>query len=130
MLEFSKRWGPYFFSAFIALVLGIVPVFIFLKDSPVIMRNALIILSILATICLILTIVALFYDLMAALRKDREKKREVYHEALVESFMKTGMTKERAEIAAMGRPPAPPIDGDDEIAWRYPRKNRWKYPRK
>jgi uncharacterized membrane protein len=122
MLEFSKRWGPYFFTAFIALALGIVQVFIFLKDSPCLMRNLGIMLSILALICFILTMLALFYDLMDICRKNRDKKREDSHKALVESFMKTGMSRERAEIAATGRPAGPPIDGLDEDGWSSPRE--------
>jgi nitrogen fixation/metabolism regulation signal transduction histidine kinase len=74
-VEFSKRWGPYFFSAFVALVIAIVPVFIFLKDSPILMQNALIILSILAAICLILTIIALFFDLVDARKRDGKQNR-------------------------------------------------------
>ena len=70
MLEFSKRWGPYFFSAFILLVLGMVQLLYFLKDYPVLVYKAFIIFSILAIICLFFTIIALFYDLMDARKRD------------------------------------------------------------
>lgn len=66
MVEFAKHWGVYFFSAFIALVIGIVQALIFLTNpTPII-----IILVILAIICLIATIIALYYDLRDAYRKD------------------------------------------------------------
>ncbi|MFH1140303.1 MAG: hypothetical protein V1724_01230, partial [Chloroflexota bacterium] len=73
MLEFARRWGPAFLAAFIASILGIIPVLIYVKDyrTPVI-----VFLLVLASICLGFTIYALVCDIKEGLRKDRERKRE------------------------------------------------------
>jgi hypothetical protein len=125
MLEFSKRWGPYFLTASAAFAVGTAPVLIFLNDSPCLMLTLTIIFSTLAVICLIFAIIALFYDLRDVCRRNREKKREASHKALAESFKRAHpeWTPEQVEIAATGRTePYQPIDGDDEDEWISPRE--------
>jgi ABC-type transport system involved in cytochrome bd biosynthesis fused ATPase/permease subunit len=100
MLDFYKRAWNYFFTAFVAFVLGIIPVQIFIKN-PI---SIVVLLLILASICLIITIIGLFYDIKDALRKDKEAKMERIHNELIESFKGMGLTNEQAEIAAKGRP--------------------------
>lgn len=101
MLEFAKRWGPQFLIAFAALAVGSVsiPIWLHGKWQGVIS----ILLGSFSFICLVATIIALIYDIKDALRGDKEKKRKADHDALVDSFMRMGMTKEKAEIAAKGR---------------------------
>ena len=70
MLELAKRWGPYFFSAFVALVIGIVPALILLNNPAPLVTM----LAVLAVICLIATIIALYYDIKGARKKDYEEK--------------------------------------------------------
>jgi len=124
MLEFSKRWGPYFLTAAAAFAVGTAPVMIFLKDSPCLMLTLVIIFSILAAICLISAIIALFYDLRDVCRREKEKKQETIYKALIESFkftfIRQGKSDEEAqkmaEIAAAGSPPGPPIEGDEWVS--------------
>lgn len=99
MLELCKRWGPYFFSAFIVLVTCIVSTLILLKNPiPIIVP-----LSFLAIICLIASITALYYDIKDACRKDKETKAAKVHKELVKAFKRMGLDDKRAEIAAKGR---------------------------
>ena len=68
MIDFSKRWGPFFLSVFAAFVVGIVPALIFLKNpTPVV-----ILLAILASICLLATLIALYYDLKDVYMKHKK----------------------------------------------------------
>ena len=99
VIDFFRRWGPYFFSAFIALVIGLVQVLIFIKN-PILIATILIILS---TFCFVATIIALYYDIKEAHRKDKEAKKEKTFQALKESFMHAGLSEKAAEIAAKGR---------------------------
>lgn len=110
MLEVYKRSWQVFFPLFGAFVLGAIQTYIFFKDPQIAVT---IILLILAAICLIIGIIAFVYDIKDALRKDREKKREASYKALVESFKHLGLDDKGAEIAATGRPPNLPIDGED-----------------
>lgn len=110
MLEVYKRSWQVFFPLFGAFVLGAIQTYIFLKDSQIAVT---IILLILAVICLMIGVIALIYDIKDALSKDREKKREASHKALGESFERLGLDDKGAEIAATGRPPSLPIDGED-----------------
>jgi len=119
MLEFAKRWGPYFLTASAAFAVGTAPVLIFLKDSPCLMLTLTIIFSTLAVICFIFAIIALFYDLRDVCRRNREKKREDSHKALAESFKRLHpeWTEEQVEIAATGEPAGPHVDGLDDDGW-------------
>ena len=69
MLEFSKRWGPVLLGAFVTSVVGIIPALIFLTNLPLILT--LVILGILAIVFLIGTIIALYYDLKDARKRDK-----------------------------------------------------------
>jgi len=78
VVEFSKRWGPYFFSGFVGSVVGIVPALIWLANSLRILIVA--ILGILAVISCVATIIALYYDVKDARKRDSiEKHRGDFH---------------------------------------------------
>ena len=70
MLEFAKRWGPYFLGAFVVLLGGAIQTWIFFKDYRVL---ATVILLILSVFCFIATIVALVYDFRNARKKDKKE---------------------------------------------------------
>ena len=75
MIDFAKRWGPYFLTAFVVLLglalQAIIQNWSFLDDYR---TTTTIILFILAMTCLLITIIALIYDVKDARRKDRETK--------------------------------------------------------
>ena len=102
MLEFAKRWGPTFFTAFIASSLALIPILIYL-DSKSYLKLVLIFWGFLVLVTLTMAVIALVYDIKDARRRDKEEKRKADHKALVESFKRTGMTDKEAEIAAKGR---------------------------
>jgi len=129
----TKRWGPHFLTAFAAFVVGTVPILILLKDSPCLMVTLIIIFSILAIICLVLAIIALFYELSDVCRRNREKKQVDSHKALAESFRRLHpeWTDEQVEIAATGDTgPYLPVDGLDDDGWITPREAYKKSCRK
>ena len=74
MLEFSKRWGPVLLGAFVTSVVGIIPALIFLTNLPLILT--LVILGILAIVFLIGTIIALYYDLKDARKRDSQSSQD------------------------------------------------------
>ena len=70
VIDFSKRWGPIFFSAFIALAIAIVPAQIWIANP----LPTIIVLTILASICLVASLVSLYYDLREVYRKHKASK--------------------------------------------------------
>ena len=118
MLEVYKWLWRVFFPISATFLLIALQSFIYLRDYRLLVS---VILLILAIVCFLIGIIALIYHIKDGRRRDKEEKRKADHQALVESFMRTGMTKERAEIAATGRTgPYQPIDGEDE--WMSPRE--------
>jgi hypothetical protein len=73
VLELSKRWGPVLLIAFVSSVVGIVPALICLTNFARIL--IVVILGILAIIFLIATIIALYYDLKDARKRDKPIER-------------------------------------------------------
>jgi len=99
MLEVYKRALQVFFPLFGLFLLGAVQTYIFMEDYRI---PVTIILLILAMISLIIATITFIYHIKDARRNDKEVKKESDYKALVEAFMRTGMTKEQAEIAARG----------------------------
>lgn len=78
--------GACLFASFpVLLGLSLTALYFYLRDSKQDQLFIFIILIILASICLILAIIALIFDLKEAHRKDREKKIEESRKALRES---------------------------------------------
>jgi len=118
MIEVLRRWGPQFLTAFIALVISIVTVSILAEGDYVI--TVVRFLAALAIICFAILITALIYDIRDGRRKDREAKATRDYEALKKSFRRAHpeWTDEQLEIATIGRPYTPPIEGEEE--WMSP----------
>ncbi len=72
MLEVARRWGPYFLGAFVVLVGLVIQTWMYLHDNRIV---AILILCILAFVCLIMTIIALIFDIKMGWRKDHPSHR-------------------------------------------------------
>jgi membrane protein YdbS with pleckstrin-like domain len=102
MLEIARRLWQITFSSFIALVVGIIPLLIFVKGTPLVIM--LVIMTVLAIACLTIAIYAFVYDFRYCRKKAKEEKIEANKKALAESFRKAHpeWTDKQVEIAVKG----------------------------
>jgi hypothetical protein len=95
VLEIARRLWQIFFSAFIALVVGIVPLLIFVKGIA--LKITLIVMSVLALICLAIAVITFICDFKNTWEKEHpEKMRERANERMLCERYPTMFKKKRS----------------------------------